>query len=167
MKLLHKYTAQKQRRRADPPVTSCKKVVAQNRKTKCMNCLPKHPDTKQSHYLKKKKFQSPRMPQWAKNLLISRVKCICNWHSHINNVWWFYFMSTVLKIMRHRSQMSHRHFIYPWVKHFPLRRNISLIKSSLLHISVVKKNPAHYPSFISVYLRILMASAVSIFNKLD
>lgn len=41
MKLLSKYTAQKQRRRANPPVTSCTKVVAQNGKTKCTHCLPK------------------------------------------------------------------------------------------------------------------------------
>lgn len=59
-----------------------------------------------------------------------------------------------------------------FVKHFPLRRNgnIILIKSSLLHVSVVKKkkkNPAHYPSFISVYLRTLMTLAVVTFNKLD
>lgn len=41
MKLLSKYTARKQRRRANPPVTSRTKVVAQNGKTKCTHCLPK------------------------------------------------------------------------------------------------------------------------------
>lgn len=41
MKLLSKYTAQKQHRRANPPVTSCTKVVAQIGKTKYMLRLPK------------------------------------------------------------------------------------------------------------------------------
>lgn len=57
---------------------------------------------------------------------------------------------------------------FTYVKHFSLKRNIILIKSSLLHISVEeKKSPAHYPSFISVCLRTLMTLAVTIFNKLD
>lgn len=75
--------------------------------------------------------------------------------------------------MRPGAQMSPRQEVscaFTYVKHFPLRRNIILIKSSLLHVSVVKKakkNPAHDPSFIPVYLRTLLTLAVTIFNKLD
>ena len=35
---------------------------------------------------------SNRMPHWTKDLLILWVNCICGWHSHINEIWWFSFM---------------------------------------------------------------------------
>ena len=58
-----------------------------------------------------------------------------------------------------------------YVKCFPLTRNIILIKSSLLRVSVApppqKKSPASHSSLISVYLRTVLTLAVTIFNKLD
>lgn len=61
-KLLSKYTAQKQHRRANSPLTSCKKVVALNRKTNAQAACQKYPDTKQSHY-NKNFFKFPKMLQ--------------------------------------------------------------------------------------------------------
>lgn len=135
-----------------------------------VHALPAKNNQMLNHLILFKKWKFPRMPQWTKNLLIPWVKCICGWHSHINEVWWFYFMSRTLKILRHRAQRSPRQEVacaFTHVRHFPLRINIILIKSSLLHVSVVKKkNTTHYPSFTSIS-EVFMTLAVKIFNKLD
>lgn len=60
--------------------------------------------------------------------------------------------------MRHRAQMSHTQEVsctFTYVKHFSLRRNIILIKFSLLHVSVVKKKKKILPIFPHLHLSIL------------
>lgn len=68
--------------------------------------------------------------------------------------------------MRHRAQMSNRQgtwCIFTCARHFPLRRNASLIRRA----SGVKKLKTH-PLFLTyIYLRTFMTLAVTVFNKLD
>lgn len=137
-----------------------------------MHTLPaRNTNTKQSHYLKKKK------KSFLGHLNEIKIFWFHEWHASVAYTS-TKFDGIILYLglckLKHRGKMSHRQEIpcvFTFVKHFSLRRNIILTKSSLLHVSVVKKrkkkNPAHFPSFISVYLRTLMTLAVVTFNKLD